>query len=236
MKITVVILTKNEEGHIEKCMNSVQWCDETLVIDDNSTDKTVALASKNGAKVYIRDLSSDFAAQRNFGLEKANGDWVLFVDADELVTKELAEEITNEIAKGGAEGYLIKRVGVFDEWILRLARKNFGKWSRDVHEIWKVNGKVLKLASPLLHSPSPSLFGFVGKLNYYSTLHAESNKKEGKKASLVKIIFLPIIKFFYMYLGKGGYLSGTKGFVFSIFMSLHSFLAWTKLWILQKEK
>src|SRR5579862_3720199 len=97
--ISAVILTKNEEKNIEACLDSVSWCDEKIVIDDHSTDKTVDLAKKKDAKVYIRTMYNNFSDQRNYGLEKAKGDWILFIDADERVSSALWYEImahTNE--------------------------------------------------------------------------------------------------------------------------------------------
>ena len=232
MKISAVIITKNEEQNIQECLESLIFCDEIIVIDDNSTDKTVEIAKSFGAKVYERALNSDFSAQRNYGLSKAKGEWVLFVDADEVVSPKLAEEI-KEATKSEYSGFYIKRVGVIDEYILRLGKG--GKWHRKIHEEWSVKGKVGKLSSPLLHSPTFQLKSFLAKINYYSTLHAKSNSIEGKKSNLIKIIFWPIYKFFYYFVIKRGY-RAKNGFVFSALMGAHSFLSWAKLWELQKDK
>ena len=93
--LSVVVLTKNEEKDIKQCLKTLAWCDEVVVVDDYSDDKTVELAKKEGARAFIRPLIGNFAAQRNFGLGKARGDWVLFVDADERVSVALATEIQN---------------------------------------------------------------------------------------------------------------------------------------------
>src|SRR6185437_16673815 len=93
MKISAVVLTKNEEKNIVHCLQGLQWCDEIIVIDDNSTDQTVALAKKHKANVFTRSLQGNFAQQRNFGLDKTTGDWVLFIDADERISAELLAEI-----------------------------------------------------------------------------------------------------------------------------------------------
>ena len=102
MKISAVVLTKNEEKNIKECLKSVcQLADEIIIIDDNSKDQTREIAKKNGAKVFIRSLNNDFSSQRNFGLKKAKGDWILFVDADERITKSLAAEIKSWIDEVG---------------------------------------------------------------------------------------------------------------------------------------
>src|SRR2546423_7584770 len=101
--ISAVVLAKNEEKNIKACLESLSWCDELIVIDDNSTDKTVDIARQKGARIYTHPLNNDFAQQRNFGLDKAKGDWVLFVDADERVPSALWYEImqrTNEPIDG----------------------------------------------------------------------------------------------------------------------------------------
>ena len=231
--ISAVVITKNEEGNIDSCLKSLLWCDEMVVVDDFSTDGTAEIAEKCGAKVFKRKLEDDFSAQRNFGLKKAKGEWVLFIDADEYVSESLSQEILEVIVKGSADGYLLKRVGVVDEWVLRLGRG--GRWGRKVHEKWEINGLTKKLHSPLLHSPSLSVSKALEKTNWYSTIHARSNKKERKRADLGKIIFYPPIKFFHYYFLKSGYRSGLYGFIFSVFMSFHSFLAWSKLWALQEK-
>src|SRR6266404_4468552 len=97
--ISAIILTKNEEENIAACLESLSWCDESIVIDDHSTDKTVDIAKKKGAQVFTRTMNNDFSDQRNYGLEKAQGDWILFIDADERVSSPLWYEImqhTNE--------------------------------------------------------------------------------------------------------------------------------------------
>ncbi|OGM33239.1 hypothetical protein A2803_00105 [Candidatus Woesebacteria bacterium RIFCSPHIGHO2_01_FULL_44_21] len=243
--ISAIVLTKNEEERISGCLESLSWCNEIIVIDDNSTDNTRVLAKEFGARVYIRNLGDDFASQRNFGLRKARGEWVLFIDADERVPVDLINEINSEFKNPKAEGYLIKRQDIFmgkkmvggewgETWLLRLARAGKGRWRRRVHETWKVAGRVSKMHSPLLHSPSESLSEVLGKINRYSTLHTESNQEEGKKSGLTKIIFMPLLKFIINFIVKSGYKDGVHGFVFATLMSFHSFLAWTKLWVKQE--
>src|SRR3990167_2567557 len=91
--ISAVILTHNDESTIDRTLESVSWCDEVIVVDDDSTDETVSIAKKFGAEVYSQTLNGDFSLQRNFGLTKAKGEWVLYVDSDEVVTTELGKEI-----------------------------------------------------------------------------------------------------------------------------------------------
>lgn len=242
MTLSVIILTKNEERNIADCMQSVRFADEIVVVDDNSEDSTVEIARKAGAKIYSRELKDDFASQRNYGLRKASGKWVLFLDADERVSEKLRREIVQTIKDPVSEmGFYLKRVDFM--WgrqlkhgetgeieLLRLARRTAGKWKRPVHEYWQVIGRTGRLQNPLLHSPHPTLREFIKSLNWMSSLHAQANLEEGKRSSLVKIIIWPGGKFVYNYLLRLGFLDGIQGLVFALMMSFHSFLAWAKLW------
>lgn len=222
------------------------WCDEVLIIDDNSTDKTVDIAKKHGAKVVTHALS-DFASQRNFGLEQAKGEWIFFVDADERVSKSLRNEIQNAIRNEGKDGYGIRRVDymwgkqlkygeVGSIQLLRLARKQKGKWVGNVHEIWEINGAVGELSNPLYHYPHQTITEFLNEINFYSTLRAKELKNSGVKSSIFDIILYPKAKFFANYILKLGFLDGIAGLLFAVMMSLHSFLVRGKLWLLWQRK
>lgn len=234
--ISAVVIAKNEEKIIGKCLESLAWCDEIVVVDDFSSDNTVAIAKSQGARVFRKRLNNNFAKQRNYGLKQAMGDWVLFVDADEIVPKALALEIKKSVTGNKYSGYLLRRTGAKDELLLRLAKKKAGQWERSVHETWKIKGFVGKLYSPLVHSSTLSLFQFIGKINYYSSLHAKENRREGKVSTLPKILFWPIFRFSYDFLVKRGYKLGTAGFVNATLMSFHSFIAWSKQWEVQEKK
>jgi glycosyltransferase involved in cell wall biosynthesis len=248
MNISAVILTKNNQEIVKRCIVSLSFCDEVVVIDDFSTDKTRKIAESLRAIVYKRRLENDFASQRNFALKKAKGKWILFVDSDEVVPKELADEIIQATNNPfiGVEGFYIKRKDfIYGKEIkhgemgkmklLRLARNGAGKWKRNVHEYWDVAGRTKTLNSPLYHYPHANLREFISSINWFSTLHAKENKKEGKKSNLVRIIFWPIGHFVVNWILRRGFMDGTHGFVIAFIMSFHSFLAWSKLWMYQKS-
>lgn len=253
LSISVTVLTRNEEKNIEHCINSVIWANEIIVVDDYSQDSTRKIAQSLGAKVFRRHLGDDFSAQRNFGLSKVNSEWVLFVDADERVSDALASEIENlklkisEACSFGIEnshnGFYIKRIDFIwgsqlrhgDIWHLRLAKKSAGLWISKVHEKWKVKGKVGNLRFPLYHYPHPTIHEFVEDLDFYTTLRAKELYDMRVKSSLLKIILFPKIKFLQNYLLNLGLLDGTAGFVHAVLMSFHSFLAWSKLWLMRKS-
>lgn len=247
--ISALVLTKNEEKNILDCLKSLSWCDEVIVIDDNSQDKTTDIAKKTGAKVFIHSLEEDFAAQRNFGLEKAKGDWIFFVDADERVPQGLWYEI---MAKTNAPfspyaGFYLKREDslwgkkllhgeIGNIKILRLAKKDAGKWAGKVHETWKIKEKTDVLQNPLIHYPHQSVKEFLQEINFYTDLRAKELHKKKVGVSWFAILFYPKAKFFVNYIVKGGFLDGLPGFIFALMMSFHSFLVRAKLWLLwQKE-
>ncbi len=245
MEITAVVLTKNEAKNISACLSSLSFCDEIIIVDDFSDDNTVALAEKFDARVFRRKLDNDFAAQRNFGLGKAGKDWVFFIDADERVSPELKAEILR-LDEEKYQGFFFSRQDVL--WgktlkhgetakvrLLRLARRNDGKWERRVHEEWQVKGKTMLLKNPLMHYPHQTLDEFIDDINRFSSLHAEANYLEAKRSTLAKIILWPLGKFVYNYIILLGLLDGTRGFVIAMLMSLHSFLAWGKLWKISRS-
>lgn len=247
--ISVVILTKNEEKNIKEALASVLWCEEIVVIDDNSTDKTVEIAKQSGAVVYFRDLAGDFAAQRNFGLEKARGDWIFFLDADERVSEALKNEIQQTIAsrRNRYNGYRIKRKDYM--WgrelrhgetagisLLRLGRKGNGKWVDSVHETWNITGHLGELHAPLQHYPHQSVREFLAEINFYTDLRAKELYRQKVKSSWVTILLYTKGKFFQNYLLRFGFLDGIPGLISAIMMSFHSFLVRSKLWLLWQEK
>lgn len=242
--ISAVVLTKNEENNIVDCLESVSWCDEVIVIDDHSTDNIVELAKRTGAIVHSHALDQDFSAQRNFGLQKAQGEWVLFVDADERVSSALWYEIMAMINNpiGGYVGFYLKRKDTL--WgkelqygetgnikLLRLAKKDAGLWEGYVHETWQVKGKTSVLKNPLIHFPHQTVAEFLTEINYYTTIRAKELYKKKVPVFWWQILLYPKAKFALNYFIKGGFLDGLPGFVFALMMSFHSFLVRSKLWL-----
>ncbi len=253
--ISAVVLSHNDENCIKACLAGLLWCDERILIDDFSTDKTVTIAKTSGARVYERHLDDDFAAQRNFGLAKAKNDWILFVDSDEVVTKELADEIKTILRThppaGGSnprtqQGFFVKRKDfIFGKWLnhgetsrvrlLRLAKKGTGNWERPVHEIWNIKGEIGELSNPLEHFPHPNVAQFIEDINRYSTLNAGYLYKQNITVHWWQIAGYPAAKFFLNYFWYLGFLDGTAGATVAILMSFHSFLSRAKLWQLQDK-
>jgi glycosyltransferase involved in cell wall biosynthesis len=245
--ISAVILTKNSGAAIEKTLRSVRFCDEVVVIDDESTDDTRVISEKYRAKFIVHSLHEDFAGQRNFGLSEAKGQWVLFVDSDEIITNDLNVEIKNKTSKlGNCVGYYIKRQD--EMWgktlrhgetanvrLLRLARKDAGIWVRPVHEVWDVKGNVAELTNPLIHYPHPTVREFLSNVNRYSTVNANVFFDEGVRVNFFSVITYPVGKFIYNYFFRAGFLDGMPGLVIALMMSFHSFLTRGKIWELQRK-
>ncbi len=245
--ITAVILTKNEEKNIKACIESVNFCEFILVIDDNSTDKTINIAKKLKAQVIQHDLGNDFAAQRNFALLHVKTEWTLFIDADELVSEQLKKEILGSIGDSSNNGFYIKRQDelfgrrlkygeLLGKKFLRLGRTQSGKWRGAVHEVWDVHGGTKMLSSPIIHKPHQTISEFLAEVNFYSTLRARELHVDKKKASFWSLIIYTKGKFFYLYIIKLGFLDGIPGLIMSCIMSLYTFLTRGKLFLLQFKK
>lgn len=249
--ISVVVLTKNEEQNIKRCLESIKWCDEVIIVDDKSSDNTLEIAKKYKAKIYTNSLDNNFAAQRNFGLSKARNEWVLFVDSDEVVSDALAYEISSAIGlkdqnSRNLNGFYIRRSDFIwgkqlkygetgDIKLLRLGKKGAGVWEGMAHERWRIDGSLGKLSNPLLHFPHKTLEEFLKEINFYTDIKAEELKSENTKVFFWSILLYPLVKFIFNYIIKRGFLDGVEGLIFAIIMSFHSFLVRSKLW-LKNEK
>lgn len=223
--ISAVIITR-DKTRAKNTIDSVSFADELLVSEEKNID--------------------DYSAVRNRMMRKAKHKWVLFVDDDEIITKDLRIEIQEAIKSDQINGYFMRREDMFlgrvlkhgenaAIRILRLAKKDKGVFERPVHEIWTVKGRVGELESPLLHYPHISITSFLEKINNYSTIEANFRHKIGKKSSLVKLSLFPLLKLINNYILKLGFLDGTPGFIMAVMMSFHSFQTWTKLYLLQNK-
>jgi len=246
--ITAIILTKNEEKNIKDCLKSLSWCDEKIVIDDKSEDRTLEIAQKLGTKAYSHRLIN-FSDQRNFGLEKAKNDWILFIDADERIPQALWYEIMQYVNEPieNFSGFFLKRIDVM--WgkelkhgesgtlkLLRLGKKENGKWKGIVHEKWNISGKTGTLNNPLYHYPHQTIGDFLKEINRYTDLRARELYDQGIKTNWFLILLYPKTKFILNYFIRLGFLDGLPGLVTALMMSFHSFLVRGKLWLLWQNK
>lgn len=249
--ITAVILVKNEEKSIDRCIKSLSFCGEILIIDDNSTDNTAkivgSLASKR-IKIILHDLNNNFSQARNLGLQKARNDWVFFVDSDEIISDALAYEILNAVELkdknlNDFDGFYIKRIDSIwgkklnhgetgNARLLRLAKKTRGLWEGKVHEKWIIKGRIGNLKNPIVHYPHQSLTEFLHDINFYTTLRSQELYEAKIKVNMISVIIYPAGKFVVNYFAKRGFLDGVAGLIHALLMSLHSFLVRGKLWLM----
>lgn len=247
MKISTTIITFNEEENIERCIKSVKaFSDEIIVVDSGSSDSTVKLATKLGAKVYVRKFDN-FANQKNFAISKTHGEWIFSIDADEVVTDELGSEIVQSIKSGKYNAYSIPRknhiLGAFIKYSrwqpeldrhVWLFRKNKSKWVGNVHEEITVKGKIGKINSCKEHYQDKTIKDFLNKLNRYSEIESDILYKNKIKFSFLKLIVQTKYNFLVRYIYRLGFLDGWRGFVLSCLMAFYHFQIWIKLW--QKQQ
>ena len=185
--LTAIVITKNEEVNIGRCLSSVKFADEIIVVDSGSTDKTVTIAKRFNAKVYGRKFD-DYAAQRNFAVSKASGEWILSLDADEEITEALAKEIREVINKDDYDGYLIPRKNIifgkeikYTRWSpdkhIWLFNKRKGSFKSSIHEEVELKGKVGELKNAKIHHSHKNVFDFIAMTNSYTSYEANEKIK-----------------------------------------------------------
>jgi glycosyltransferase involved in cell wall biosynthesis len=241
-RLSAVVVTFNEEERLRACLESVAWADEIVVVDALSTDKTAQIAREFTDRVFVRPWPG-FAAQKNFGLEQATGEWILSLDADEEVSRELKEEILGALASSaGATGYQVPRRnimwgrwirhgGLYPDWQLRLFQRGQGRFvNRAVHESVDVIGPVERLRAPLLHRSYRGLADFVARADRYSTLAAEEWVRSGRPARAGDLVLRPAGRFVSMYVVRAGFLDGWRGFLLAVLYAYYVFIRSAKVW------
>jgi glycosyltransferase involved in cell wall biosynthesis len=249
--ISLCLITKNEAENISKNFIWLDLClaiNEIIVVDDNSEDDTIKTVEKlqtatRTVKVFKRGLDNNFSAQRQFGVDKATNDLILWFDPDETPSQEFITMLNNiDISQ---YNYSFKRLDIFlgktlhhgetnNQYFLRLFNKNFGQFQGMVHEKWVSTKPTVITEIEINHSSHPTIKSFLNKINLYSDIRAQELYQQGIKAELFEIIFYPKAKFFYDYFILLGCLDGTPGIIFALGMSFQSFLAKAKLWHLSQ--
>lgn len=245
--LSVIIITKNEEHNIRRCLESVKWADEIVVLDSGSTDNTLAIVREYTDQVKVTDWPG-FGPQKNRALECATKDWVLSIDADEWLSDELQQEIKQAINHDTSAAYSLPRKSFFCGRLIR-----FGDWKNDritrlfkrgaakfnnmlVHEAVEIDEKkVAPLKHPIYHHTYDSIDSAVSKMNYYSMLAAQTLHQAQKKASLSKAIVRGLWTFFRSYFLKMGILDGKFGFVIAVTNAQASYYKYLKLMLLTSK-
>lgn len=248
IKLSVVLATYNEERNLQKCLDSIRdIADEIVIVDGQSQDDTVNIAKKFKARIFLVENQPLFHINKQIALEKAKGKWILQLDADEVVTDALRQEILETVKqdKQIINGYYIPRKnyflgrwmrkgGLYPDGVIRLVRKGKAFFPcQSVHEQIRVEGKVGWLKNPLLHYSYPTLKEYLKKANRYTTLTALQLKKDKVKINFQETIkycfFIPLKTFFSILIRHQGFLDGIHGFLWAFFSSMHYFLAYAKL-------
>lgn len=240
MKISATIITFNEERNVARVIESLRCCDEILVLDSGSNDRTVEIATKLGARV-IEASWHGYAAQKNIAAELASNDWILSLDADESVSEALEAEIWH-IKKSGPQfdGYTVPRLAQYlGRWILhsgwhpdrkvRLFDRTKAKWVGSfVHESVTVTGTVGHLKSNLLHFTCNSLSEHVRSMDRYTTLAAQEIASQQKNIGLSLLLFDPPWTFLRTYIWKLGFLDGAEGLAIAYMAAFYNFVKYFK--------
>jgi glycosyltransferase involved in cell wall biosynthesis len=242
-RLTVITIALNEEMNIAPCLESVRWADEIIVVDSGSTDRTVEQARRYTSQVFSVEWQS-YGVARNFGLSHASGDWILWLDADERVTPELAAEIKQILERDDRRiagyaiarrayflGRWIKHCGWYPSRVVRLFQKQYGKFTESrVHEKLELHGETRPARFDLLHFTDPNLHGYLLKFNKYTSLGADDLHDVGRRFRYSDVILRPVFQFFKMYLLRRGFLDGMPGFILCVLSSAYVFTKYAKLW------
>lgn len=246
--VSAVLITRNAERLLEKVLDGVSWCDEILIVDSGSTDRTIDIATRAGARVLHRDFDG-YGPQKAFAVEQARNDWVLVVDADEIVTPELRDEILRTLptadATAGYEipislvflGRLMRHGGEYRMPHLRLWNRNHGNYNDNrVHERVEVYGAVSAMRNHMLHDSYGSIAAYFDKFNHYTTAGAVDLAERGRDASIATIVLRFPLTFLRQYVIRGHLLNGYPGFLWSLFSAMYPVVKYAKLRELRERR
>jgi glycosyltransferase involved in cell wall biosynthesis len=245
--ISAFIVCCNEERQIRRCLESVAWCDEIIIVDSGSTDKTLDICREFTSKITHKEWQG-YVKQKRFSLEQCLCDWVLNVDADEEVSAELKEEILTILERdqrgerSAVNGYLLNRVVFFlerwwrkggwhPEYRLRLCRRSATTWGgEDPHEKASVTGGTAKCKSELHHYSFTDLTDYMRRMNTLSSNATHTLLNKGVRPSLIAITLRPLARFFKFYVTRRGYREGTAGLIVAVIEAISVFLKYAKVW------
>ena len=246
-KITAIIPTYNEQERIKNSLKSAEFADEVIVIDSYSTDKTVKIVKQTNAILLQREFD-DFSSQKNYAIDQASHDWIVWIDADEVLTKELQEEIRDGIENAKElVGFYIYRIfffkgkrmrytGTQNDKLIRVFNRNHCRYSGKVHEKIQTNGKLGVLKNRILHYSYISFDRYIVKLNQHSALKAEELFEKGVSITPFHIIIKPLARFIKHYFIKLGIFDGFYGFIISFALSYGVLVRYIKLWNLKQKQ
>jgi glycosyltransferase involved in cell wall biosynthesis len=245
MPLSVAIIARNAASQLDGCLVSVAFADEIVVVDSGSTDGTVELAARHGARVIAKEWLG-FGPQKQFAVASASHDWVLCLDADERLSDTLRESILDELKAPRGLVYAMPRCNRFlgrwlrhgegyPDWSVRLFHRAHARWSDDaVHEKIVTGQPVVRLHGDLLHDSAETLEKYLDKQNRYTTLQAELLRSAGRRASVAQLLLSPALRFVKFYLVRLGFLDGVPGLVHIAIGCMNTFNKYAKLKALER--
>jgi glycosyltransferase involved in cell wall biosynthesis len=239
--VSAVIITKNEEKMLTFCLNGIKWVDEIIIVDCGSTDKTVKIAKKYGAKVYYKKWPG-YAAQKNYAISKATGKWVLNIDADEVITEGLKYEIMTVLKNGTDKnafdmplnnifyGRWLRHGGLSPDRNVRFFRKHCGKYPPcDIHEKLQIHGETGHFRNPLIRHAEEKISTHLASINEYTDLEVKHRLRCGCMPTGYTVFIRPVYRFIKYYFFKLGFLDGIQGLTFHLLTALDLFVQEVKI-------
>lgn len=238
-RLSVCVIAWNEEKNIGRCLESVRWADEIVIVDNHSTDRTAAICGNYTDKITARRFEN-YADQKNHALSRATGEWVLSLDADEEVTARLRAEILEimESDRAFAAYAVPRRSLIFGRWFrfsgtqqdrpVRFFKREGARFEQPVHETVRVPGAVGKLKNPLNHYTYPTISGYLGRLNRYTSMEAAFFEARGRRSGGFDLTARPFLMFIRLFVWKQGFRDGFEGFLFCWFSAFYVFLKYAK--------
>ncbi len=250
-KLSIAIIAHNEATGIGQTLASVEWADQIVVVDCDSNDATTEIAREAGAEVYREPNRDNLNINKNIAIDYCNGDWILVLDADEIISYDLAGEMRVIVNEGKHNGYLIarrnnilgrwlKHGGQYPDWQLRLFRNGSGRFPAEhIHERIRIDGSISRLHSPFDHYPYRSLDDLTHKGKFYAEFESKYLFDKGVRVSsaglIIKAGINPTLRFIRRYLFKGGFLDGVPGLTAAYFDAWNQAVRWLWLWDMQRE-
>lgn len=248
MRLSVIVITGNAAPTIRRCLESVRWADEIVVVDSGSTDRTLDICRDLGARVHQTSDWPGHGPQKNRALDRASGDWIVALDSDEWVTPELRAEVEHAIAEPRGHvafaiprrssfcGRIMRHSGWWPDHVVRLFRRDAARFSEDhTHDRLIVNGTTGRLRQPIMHEAITDLEQMIAKMNMYSTSAAHMKLREGRGASVFTALLHGGWAFFRTYVLRLGFLDGREGFMLAVANAEGSYYRYVKLMLLSEK-